>query len=279
MKILSILTLLVSFSVLAQPNTEIYLFDLSTKEISNPVNVSSNEGYDNQPSFWPDNESILYARTVAGQTEIARYFIGAKETKIITNTPEGGEYSPLKVPGKDAISAIRLDTTGLQLLYQYDMNGKWSVAVPNLKIGYHAWVNSGQLICFVLGEPATLQLIDMTTGEASILKENIGRSLHKIPNSENMSFLDKSVTPWIVYQLDPVTKGTKEVCKIESSNEDHCWTKDGSILMGNENKLVKYTSKMGWQPFADLTDFNLSGSISRLAVSPDGKRLAVVISL
>ena len=75
---------LVSLAVLsfAQPSTEVYLFELSEDGPSNPVNISDNEGYDNQPSFWSDSKSVLYARTVNGQTEIARYFIDSKKTEV-----------------------------------------------------------------------------------------------------------------------------------------------------------------------------------------------------
>jgi hypothetical protein len=279
MKQLSILLTFICLAGYAQPNTEIYLFDLSEDGISNPTNISNNEGYDNQPSFWSDNGSILYARTVNGQTEIARYFISSKETIIISNTPQGGEYSPLKIPGDEAISAIRLDTTGLQLLYRYDLKGDWTVAVPDLKIGYHAWINSFELISYVLGEPATLQRINMSTGQVKILRTNIGRSLHKIPNSDGMSFMDQSVKPWKIYRLNPVSGAAKEICVVNGENEDYCWTSDGAILMGRDNKLIKYTTKNGWQPFADLSTFELTGSISRMATSPDGKQLTIVISI
>ena len=97
---------------MAQPDTEVYLFDLKKEEgtwqVSNPMNISMNEGYDNQPFFWPDGNSIVYARNENGQTEIARYFIGSKETFLITDTKQGSEYSPTPVPGGMSISRTRL---------------------------------------------------------------------------------------------------------------------------------------------------------------------------
>ena len=39
----------------AQTDTDIYLFDLTHTDdgwsLTNPINISNNEGYDNQPSF------------------------------------------------------------------------------------------------------------------------------------------------------------------------------------------------------------------------------------
>ena len=280
MKILLIIGLLSCFSAFAQPNTEIYLFELTNNGISNPVNVSNNEGYDNQPSFWSDSKSILYARTINGQTEIARYFIESKETKIITNTLQGSEYSPLKIPGQDAISAIRLDTSGLQLLYKYNLNGDWTVAVPNLKIGYHVWLEDGYLACFVLGNPATLQLINTNSGEAKVLKNNIGRSIHLRKGYGvygYISFLDKSVQPWVIAYFDPNKNKTLPITTTIGTGEDYCYTANGTLLMGDENKLMKYTKKKGWELLANFSDLQISGTISRLAVSPDGKWLAAVV--
>lgn len=68
MRILSIFLMLVSFSsLIAQSNTEVYLFDLKKNnnsfELSNQRNISNNEGYDNQPSFYNDN-IVLFLRLV-----------------------------------------------------------------------------------------------------------------------------------------------------------------------------------------------------------------------
>ena len=101
----------------AQPNTDVYVFDLNFDngniKLSNPKNISNNDGYDNQPSFL-NNSSILFASTRDGQTDIRLFNIEAGSTTTwITDTPTGSEYSPLKIPNKKAVSAIRLDLDGL----------------------------------------------------------------------------------------------------------------------------------------------------------------------
>ena len=120
--------------VSAQPDTDVYLFELSDSGLSNPINISENPGYDNQPSFWADSESVLFAKTINGQTEIVRYTIKNGKTKVISQTLQGSEYSPTQIPGTNDISSIRLDTTGLQLLYRYDLNGNSRVLVDELKL-------------------------------------------------------------------------------------------------------------------------------------------------
>lgn len=78
--------------VFAQNSTEVYLLDLSTDRTT-PTNISQNPGYDNQPSFW-DNEDLLYTRSRDGQTDIVRYKINSKKLEWQTNTLQGSEYSP-----------------------------------------------------------------------------------------------------------------------------------------------------------------------------------------
>lgn len=278
MKNLTIFLLFSAVATFAQPSTEIYLFDITKNAISNPRNVSNNVGYDNQPSFWPDGKSILYARNIAGQTDIARFYIDTQETELISKTPQGGEYSPLKMPGEEGISAIRLDTTGLQLLYRYVFNGDSEPLHPTLKIGYHAWLSNSEIVCFVLGEPATLQHVNIVTGTAKVLKENIGRSIHKMPKSDNISYIDKATTPNTIMQISVADGTTTKICDAVASSEDYCWLDKKNILMGQGNKLMKYSKKGGWQQVAELSTLGVKGSISRLAVSADGKKLAVVVA-
>jgi hypothetical protein len=273
------IALIFAIHVIAQPSTEVYLFDLSNDGLSNPLNISDNEGYDNQPSFWLDGKSVLYARTVNGQTEIARYFLESGKTIVITNTRQGGEYSPTNIPGTQDISSVRLDTTGLQLLYRYNLDGMSEVLVPNLKIGYHAWISQEELVTFVLGTPATMQLINTKTGNVRVLADSIGRSLHKIPNSTAFSFVDKSVEPWAISSMNPETNETKEIVRVLDGSEDYCWTSNGEILMGNGAMIYKMNEKEGWRPFWDLNkNFGIVGSISRMSVSPNLTKLLVVVS-
>ena len=63
--ILFLLTFSINIVAHAQQSTEVYLFDLTKTEsgfeLTNPVNASDNEGYDNQPSFTKDGKALLFA--------------------------------------------------------------------------------------------------------------------------------------------------------------------------------------------------------------------------
>lgn len=276
--LIPLLLLSICTTSFAQPDTEVYLFQLKKEgtayQLSEAKNISDNPGYDNQPSFWPDGKSVIYARTVDDQTEIARYFVESGETEIITNTKQGSEYSPTPMPD-GRISSIRLDTTGLQLLYAYDLQGNSEVLVEELVIGYHAWVSKKEIISFVLGDPATMQLINTKSGKAKVMGEKIGRSLHKIPHLEGWSYVDKSNNSWGIKSMDSYGNVDRFVMALEGS-EDYCWTAYGDMIMGKGSKLYSWTDGGGWTEFADLAALGIS-DVSRLATSWEGDQLVVVV--
>ncbi len=276
-----ILFLSISSLISAQPNTEVFLFDISKNkdgqiQIANPINISQNEGYDNQPAFWPDGKSVLYSRTVEGQTEIARYSIKNGKTAIITNTLQGSEYSPTPTPD-GRISSIRLDTTGLQLLYAYDLKGEDQVLVKDLVIGYHTWVSDDEIISFVLGDTITMQLVNVANGESQIIGTRIGRSLHKVPGTNTFSFVDKSGEKWMIKSRDLATGETTILTETQEGSEDYCWTPDREIIMGGGEELWVWTKDNGWRSMANLSEVGLNG-VSRLAVSPKGDKLVLVVN-
>ena len=269
----------------AQPSTEVYLFDLTETEsgfnLSNPVNVSDNAGYDNQPSFTSDGKALLYASTRNEQTDILWYDISSGNKNWLSKT-QGGEYSPVLTPDGIFVSAVRLDPDGLQLLYKYSIKEQTSeVLVPGLTIGYYAWTSESTIIAFVLGDPPTLQKIDLKSGENIVLQNNPGRSIHKIPGTQDFSFVDKSDSKkWIIMRsslADP--NSSEQITSTISDSEDMVWTGTNIIVMGSGSNLYFYDLRDGdsseWKLLANLSKFNLDG-ISRLAYH-NGK-IAVVVN-
>ena len=85
-RVLAVCLTICCFTALAQPSTDVYLFDLTKSKdgfvLSNPVNVSDNPGYDNQPSFSADGNTLLYTSWQADeQTDIILYNISEKKKK------------------------------------------------------------------------------------------------------------------------------------------------------------------------------------------------------
>lgn len=274
--------LLASLISYAQSNTEVVLFDLDTKngsfELSNFKNISNNEGYDNQPSFLDDNY-VLFASTRNGQTDIVKYNI-SYDSKIFINHTEGGEYSPLKIPNQNAVSAIRLDPDGKQFLYKYNLkNGESTILIDDVIIGYHVWFNDNTIVSSVLEEGGLSLYTNNTKENKSYLQQtNIGRSLHNIPNTDLISYISKEDSnTWEIKSLHPMSGITKSIATTIDKAEDMCWLPNGTIVMGKDDKIYTYTplKSVDWREVASLESYNIK-NISRLAVSPDGKKIAIV---
>lgn len=280
---LRLLSFMAVTTLAGQANTEVYLFDLDMTNgkpiLSNPKNISNNEGYDNQPSFLDDN-TVLFSSTRADQTDILRFNItGGSTSSWITDTPTGSEYSPLKVPGKEAVSAIRLDLDGLQRLYAYDLDtGMPTLLLKDQKVGYHVWYNEEILVCTVLVDNRMdLMVSNLNDGSNRIVQKNVGRSLLKIPDTELISFVSKENDLWEIKSMDPITGATKRITETYGKSEDICWLNDGSLLTGFQKTLYRFEpmAGAGWKP---LMTFGLDeiNNISRIAVNESGNRLAFV---
>lgn len=278
---ISIVILFFSFGSFAQSGTEVFLFEIkrgkSKLEIRKPVNVSDNKGYDNQPSFTNDGY-LLYTSWRNGNTDLIKYNLNSKEKTYLTETP-AGEYSPTQMPDGQFLSTITLENSGRQLLWKYALNGslEGEELVPYLKIGYHVWLNADTLFAFVLGPQPTLQLIDKPSQRAEIVTDNIGRSLHVIPGSGDLSYVKKEENEWLIMQYHIGSDSSTVLTPTLSHTEDMCWYDEETILMGKDDLLYVWSASTGWVQIANLSLWKLAG-ITRLAVSPDKKYLAVVVN-
>jgi hypothetical protein len=145
-------------------------------------------------------------------------------------------------------------------------------------VGYQAWGDANTVALFVLGNPPTLQLADIRTGNAEVVAQNIGRSLHKIPKQEAISFVHKvGDTEWLIKRLDLKARTISTLVKTLPGSEDYAWTPPGILLMAKDSQIFQCDPKKNgeWREIADFTSAGLK-SITRLAVSPKGERLAVV---
>ena len=257
----------------AQGGTDVYLLDL-TKDLDTPTNISQNPGYDNQPSFW-DNDHLLYTRTRAGQTDIVRYNLNSKETEWLCDTPQGSEYSPLRIPSTDEFSAIRLDTSGLQRLYRYDRKGLNNLVDSKLKIGYHRWISATTLLCTVLVENHMNLMLVQPDSPAKLIAEKVGRSLHRIPNTSQLSFIQQKEDKNVLYRFDPTTALIPTLLTLPDGVQDVAWLANGRLIFGQGDTLFQWdpTTSTGFQVWRKLEGIN---NISRLALSPNGKLLALV---
>lgn len=276
-----LLALLLTNIVQAQPETDVYLADIEFSEnsfsITNIINVSSNPGYDNQPSFLTDGSGILYAGTRNEQTDVVLYDISKKTKTWLTNS-EGSEYSPIIMPNGTHFSTIVLKPDGEQLLWKYPLSiGEPEVVVPDEVIGYHAWFNSHTLYSFVLGDNFTFVEFDLENKSRTVIATSPGRSIHIVPTKDEVSFVDKNDSSnWFIKSFNPDSKKVRTYTSTLPNSEDMFWTNTGGIILGANSGIALWTKKIGWSE--PIQVFDEEGTITRVALSPDNTKIAIVFS-
>ena len=243
------------------------------------VNITNNPGYDNQPFFLPDSSGLLFSSNRDGkQTDIYRYDIATKKVTQVTNTPEN-EYSPTMTPDGRTFTTVR---GAEQRLWKFGLDGSdagLALAHKGL-IGYHAWISPTQVAAFILGakgSPNTLELVDLPSGASEVITTSIGRSLHFRAETKTLSFVHKPEgSPWLIKALDPATRKIEELAPSVEGSEDLAWTRKGGMVMGAKSKLFLWPD--GDDHWLEIANLERSGitAITRLAVSPDGKWIAIV---
>ena len=276
----------------AQANTDVFLAPLSIRNgavmVGAPVNITNRTGYDNQPSFTPDGRSVLFTSVREdAQADIYRYDIDTRRTTQLTKTNPESEYSATVMPGGDRFSVIRVERDSTQRLWSFRLDGTDPrIVMEKLKpVGYHAWIDDHRLATFVLGigrSANALVLADLKAGTFDTVSRNIGRLLTPLPGGRGYSYAQRtSDSAWALMRVDgpgrPTDKG-REVARLPRGADYVAWVTGDIPVTGTGSKLMQWDSAPGtWR---DIADFGAGPTklnrISRLAVSPDGKWLAIV---
>jgi dipeptidyl aminopeptidase/acylaminoacyl peptidase len=288
--LLAMVTVLIAQQPAAPPpSTDIYELSFDGKleglKTARSQAVSTQPGYDNQPFYTPDGGAILFTANRDGkQMDIYEFDRATRMARRLVSTPEG-EYSPTMTPDGKGFSVIRVEPDGTQRLWRFDRNGtNPRVVLSEIKpVGYHAWIDADQLALFVLGQPATLQHARVSTGKATVVASNIGRSLHRIPQTQTVSFIHRDPASkndvW-VKQFDPATGVVTPLIPAVRGSDDAytAWTPDGTLLMSAGTRIFAWRrGEKEWREVYDAAGGKL-GTVTRMAVAPDGRSLAIVVN-
>ncbi len=260
------------------PSTDLFLLPIDGSSVGEPTRLTDRDGYDNQPQFLADGSAIVYSSIEAdGSTDIVLHDLASGAARKFTDTAES-EYSPTPMPDGEAISVVRDYGDLVQQLWRFPLDG----GEPELllgevgPIGYHAWIDDDELILFILGETMTLQRAAVGAAEGTVLGESPGRALARIPDSTEMSYVDKSSERWRLTAIDAASGERRALVETRPGREDYAWAPDGSAWMGDGSRLYRW--QPGGEAFTEVADLEAHGiyGITRLAFSPGGDRLVVV---
>ena len=264
------------------PATDLWLAKIVNGVPGEPVRISQGNGYNNQPHFSEGGTIIYYTREMPvdgadAQTDIAAFDIAASSTTMVNDTPES-EYSPTPVPGRNTLSVIQADLNQKQYLYAIDiLSGNMELLLPDVEpVGYHAWFKDQEVAMFILGESFTLQTARLNIEGTTVVADNIGRSIRKSPDSNDILFVDKNREPWRIASYNPDTMKTRDVMSLFPASEDFTVDANGDFWTGNGSSLYKRSpGETRWELMADYSMLGIN-HISRLAINLNSMQIALV---
>lgn len=276
--------ILFSFSIIsrAQDTTGIFIADIQINDenidLSNFKEIPLQPGYHNQPLFISNTE-ILFSSENNNNPDIRKYDLETgKLTWMHSETP-GGEYSPQPIPASDDIAAVRLDPNGLQRLYRYSGEDAPTVLIEDIAVAYFSFFDSGRILATILNEDKMdLVTIDLNLQKIDTLASDAGRTVGKIPGTGLMTYsLVNESGQLDIYTCNMETGESVFICELPYTILDYIWLDDSRILTGANYRLFLFDTwdEGHWSLFGSVERYGIT-EITRLALSPDGKKLAIV---
>lgn len=262
------------------PNHDIVVFDINENSqgitLSSPQVIANSPGYDNQPYFAENGQDIFYTRIENGNADIWQWKANSKSSHAIAATSLS-EYSPTVIPFEtSSLSTVRVEKDGTQRLWEVDQAGKYSVIFQDVKpVGYHAWSDKN-IAMFVLGEPHELHISEFGNSSSKVVDKDIGRCLQKVPGKDAVSYTVNQNDMVRLKVYDFTSQKSFPSIQLPKGSQDYVWYGEKHLISSHDGKLViSPIDKLEWKTIRNLSKFELN-QVSRLALSPDLKKLAVV---
>jgi len=221
-------------------------------------------GYNNQARFFSDDQVYLSVQRPGEKTtDIVKLQLKSNELSWVTQTKEISEFSPMPCPDGKHFTTVRIEKDGKdQSLWQYptDRSGTGKRLFPKLNnVGYYAWINNEIVALFLVGEPHSLVLGNVSDEKITEIIKNPGRCLRFHENG-NLYFVQQleNGKKWLQsYNIQD--QAITSIIQMPENGEDFEITNDGLILVtdGPFIKTTKLSGKSEWKEVADLSTLNI----------------------
>jgi len=180
------------------------------------------------------------------------------------------------MPDGKNISVVMVEKDSAQRLWKFPLTGGEPTCIMKKvdSIGYHCWINKDSIAVFVLTKPSfTLQIVNINSQKIKVIADSIGRCMRM--RDGNLWYTTKAGHFNNVYEYSLKSKTPYIKGMIES--EDYCFYGKYEIWSLSDNSIVSgyMNSKAGATEIVNLEKFGIIKP-TRITISPDGKKLAVV---
>ncbi len=266
------------------PDTDVWLFKIETNKIgeyllTQPLNVSSRGGYDNQPSFSSDGKKIYYVSVREDkQADIYYYDLKNRSTLQLTRTKES-EYSPVPSENGKHINSVVVEADSAQRIHYISLETGFDDKKLDFdSIGYYNFLNSDTVVYYKLTDPHSLRYFVKSSKEDKWLGNSPIRGFKTI-NRHQIIYGLKDSAKVEFYIYDFLLSKAKKYCEYPSLNEDIYWHKKWGLLKSEESKLLRYDEAMNsWKELFDLNPFGIK-KITRITFDVSNTYLVIVNNL
>ena len=266
------------------PESDIFVADVlveagHTTEIGVPRNVTNRAGYDNHPWFSPDGTALYYVAELDGQTDVFSVDLTSLAVRRVTDTPEN-EFSPTLLPGGELLVVRWVADMSDGHLWLYSAAGRprRAPAYDVSRVGYYAWADDRTLAVFVNDSVQSFVLADAVTGAQRRIGAGLnGSPPRRVPGQNAVSFMQQDAAgEWWIHKLELGTLEAAPYARVpEGAATNYFWTPTGELFMARGNELIAWAGEDEWRTVASFDEPGL-GEIVRFALSPNGRRIALV---
>lgn len=273
------------------PETDLWLFNVVKKKeklsVQKGQNITNRKGYDNQPSFSTDGNSIYYVSIREDkQADIYSYSIGSKKNIRLTSTTES-EYSPTLTSKKNTIACVTVLGDSSQVILTYDLKTGKPVSYPGNSssqinsfdsVGYFTFLNSDTVLYYKLTQPHSLRAYSLLKKADVFLGFNPVRGFKAINRYEFIyGIKDSAKVTFYIYNA--LLSKANKYCEYNSLNEDIIWHKNLGLLKSEGPVILQFiASENKWQELFNFSGFGIK-QITRFAFDTQSKRIVIVDNL